>query len=105
MGRRGPWLAFAGRHDGDGGASTVLMTDSPANFSYPSQWFVRSTPYACLCPAPFFAAEHVIPAGGTLDLAYAVAIADGGLGPAACAGLAGLIAAADLPGGGPAVAG
>ena len=58
MGRRGEWLAFAGRHDGAGIASTVLFRDDPRNFSYPSQWFVRSGVYACVCPAPFFEEEH-----------------------------------------------
>jgi hypothetical protein len=97
MGWRGPWLAFAGRHDGHSRASTVLMADSPGNFSYPSQWFVRSQPFACVCPAPFFAAEHTIASGDTLNLSYAVAIADGDLGVAACQDLAGRIKAAGLP--------
>lgn len=93
MGWRGPWLAFAGRHDGDGGQSTVLMMDLPGNFSYPSQWFVRSQPYACLCPAPFFSAEHTVGSGEELALHYLVAIADGGLGPAGCQTLAGQLSA------------
>jgi len=99
MGWRGPWLAFAGRHDGPGGASTVLMADSPGNFSYPSQWFVRSQPYACLCPAPFFSEEHTVGGGEALTLGYLVAIADGGLGQAECRSLAGRLSAHDVPAG------
>jgi Methane oxygenase PmoA len=96
MGTRGPWLAFAGRHDGHGRASTLVFRDSPANFSYPSQWFVRATPYACVCPAPFFDKEHTFAAGAALTLRYDIAIADGDLDPAACARLAERAAARDL---------
>lgn len=89
MGRRGQWLAFAGQHDGHGRWSTLVFRDSPQNFSHPSQWFVRSTPYACLCPAPFFAAEYRLGAGASLTLRYDIAVADGELDQAACARLAG----------------
>jgi hypothetical protein len=98
MGWSGPWMAFAGRHDDRGGASTVLFRDGPGNFSYPSQWFVRSTPYACLCPAPFFSQEHIMADGDSLILRYDVAIADGDLAAAACGALAGLMGASDVLG-------
>ena len=88
MGRRGPWLGFAGRHDESGRWSTLIFRDAPRNFSHPSQWFVRSTPFACLCPAPFFAAGYRLGAGASLTLRYDVAVADGELDPAACARLA-----------------
>jgi hypothetical protein len=88
MGRRGQWLAYAGRHDEHGRWSTLIFRDAPQNFSHPSQWFVRSTPFACLCPAPFFAAEYRLGAGASLTLRYDVAVADGELDPAACARLA-----------------
>jgi len=96
MGTRGPWLAFAGRHDGHGRSSTLVFRDDPANFSYPSQWFVRSTPFAAVCPAPFFDTVHVFAAGAALTLRYDIAVADGSLDPAACARLAERAAAADL---------
>jgi len=96
MGTRGSWLAFAGRHDGHGRTSTLVFRDAPANFSYPSQWFVRSTPFAAVCPAPFFDAVHTFPAGAALTLRYDIAVADGSLDPAACAGLAERAAARDL---------
>ncbi|MBO0772015.1 MAG: PmoA family protein [Actinobacteria bacterium] len=99
MGWRGPWLGFAGRHDEHGRASTVLFADDPGNFSYPSQWFVRSLPYACLCPAPFFSAEHMIGDGQELTLRYAVAIADGDLTGGECGKLAGRMDAMALLGG------
>ena len=96
MGTRGPWLAFTGRHDGRGGGATLVFRDAPANFSYPSQWFVRSTPFACVCPAPFFDTEHVFAADASLTLRYDIAIADGELAPAACAALAARAGADDL---------
>ena len=96
MGGRGPWLGFAGRHDGHGGASTLVFCDSPGNFSYPSQWFVRSTPFACVCPAPFFDTEFTFAAGASLTLRYDIAVADGALDPGQCARLAGRAAAEDL---------
>jgi hypothetical protein len=86
MGWRGPWLAFVGRHDEHGRTSSLLFRDSPENFSYPSHWFVRSTPFACVCPAPFFSAEYPLAAGESLTLSYHIVIADGALdGPAAAA--------------------
>jgi hypothetical protein len=96
MGTRAPWLAFVGRHDGHGGASTLVFRDSPRNFSYPSQWFVRSTPFAAVCPAPFFDTECTVGEGAALTLRYDIAIADGALDPAACARLAERAAARDL---------
>ena len=96
MGTRGPWLAFTGRHDEHGRSSTLVFGDSPANFSYPSQWFVRSTPFAAVCPAPFFDTEFPFAPDEALTLRYDIAIADGSLDPAACARLAELAAARDL---------
>jgi hypothetical protein len=98
MGRRAPWLAFAGQHDGQppsraarsSGWSTLVFTDSPANFSHPSQWFVRSTPFAAVCPAPFFSARYTLPAGQALTLRHDVVIADGEHDAPGCARLAGL---------------
>jgi hypothetical protein len=100
MGSRAPWLGFAGRHDGRGGASTLVFRDAPGNFSYPSQWFVRSTPFAAVCPAPFFDTTRALAAGDSLTLRYDVAVADGELGPAGCAALAARAAADDLIAGG-----
>jgi hypothetical protein len=77
MGTRAPWLAFRGRHDGSGRPSTLVFVDAPTNPGHPVEWFVRSTPFACVCPAPFFSAEVPVAAGETLTLTYGVAIADG----------------------------
>ncbi len=96
MGVRGPWLAFAGRHDGRDGAATVLFRDAPGNFSYPSQWFVRSTPFAAICPAPFFDTEYTLAADGTLTLRYDIVIAVGAAGRVRCGLLAARAAAANL---------
>jgi hypothetical protein len=96
MGSRAPWLGFTGQHDGHGRRSTLVFRDAAANFSHPSQWFVRSTPYACLCPAPFFDTEYTFRAGTSLALRYDVAVADGELGTDGCAALAAGAAANDL---------
>jgi hypothetical protein len=93
MGWRGPWLGYTGRHDGHGRASTLVFCDHPGNFSAPSQWFVRTGMYACVCPAPFFSEEYPLEAGQTLELGYDVLVADGTLDAARCAELAGQAAA------------
>jgi len=81
MGTRAPWLAYQGRHDGHGRTSTLVFVDAPTNPGHPVEWFVRATPFACVCPAPFFSAEVPVPAGETLNLTYGVAIADGDRDP------------------------
>ena len=86
MGERSPWMAFAGRHDEDR-ASTVLFRDAPANFGHPTMWFVRSEPFACLCPAPFFGAEFMLADGQSLTLRYDVALAGRELSAGGCAEL------------------
>jgi hypothetical protein len=77
MGIRAPWLAFRGRHDGHGRTSTLVFVDAPTNPGHPVEWFVRSTPFACVCPAPFFSATVPVAPQETLTLTYAVVIADG----------------------------
>jgi Methane oxygenase PmoA len=72
MGWRGPRLAFATP------AATLMFRD-PGNPGSPCRWFVRSTPYACVCPAPFYADVVPVPAAGELTLRYQVVVADGEL--------------------------
>jgi hypothetical protein len=69
MGRRGPWLGFATP------AATLVFRDSPANPGFPCRWFVRSTPYACAGPAPFFASVVPVAAGAGLTFGYEVVVA------------------------------
>lgn len=97
MGSRAPWLAFAGRHDKDR-ASTLVFRDAPSNVGHPTMWFVRTEPFACLCPAPFFAAEFMLADGQSLHLRYDVAVADGELSAARCAELVSEMEASDLLG-------
>ena len=101
MGRRGPWLGFVGQHstgqhDGTGGASTLVFRDHPENPRHPVQWFVRSTPFACVGPAPFFDTEYVFGAGAWLTLRYDIVIADGALDVDECAAFAERAAGKDL---------
>jgi len=77
MGKAAPWLAFVGRHDGSADSSTLVFVDRPGNPRYPTKWFVRTEPYACVSFAFSFDEELVLEPGETLDLAYRIGIADG----------------------------
>jgi hypothetical protein len=78
MGVRAPWVAFTGVHDGHGRSSTLVFVDAAGNEDGGHvRWFVRSTPYACVCPAPFFDTEVALEDGQTLVRRYAVVVADG----------------------------
>jgi hypothetical protein len=81
MGRRGPWLAFAAPAGaataGASPAATLTFRDAPTNPGYPGRWFVRSAPYACVCPAPFFGAVVPVAAAAELTLSYEVVVACG----------------------------
>lgn len=81
MGRRAPWLAFAGTHDGVDARSTLVFVDHPANPRYPNAWFVRSTPIPAVSFAFMFSEVYTLAAGDRLDLAYDVVVADGALDP------------------------
>ncbi|MEV7134063.1 PmoA family protein [Arthrobacter sp. NPDC093128] len=76
-GRRGPWLAFVGQHDGTGNLSTVVMVDDARNEQHPPEWFTRTEPFACMGPAPFFSAEVPFTNGATLTNRYSFVAADG----------------------------
>ncbi|MEU8657792.1 PmoA family protein [Actinoplanes philippinensis] len=89
-GRRGPWLAFRGRHDGVDRSSTVVVVDDTANPHHPPQWFARTEEFACLNPAPFFSEELDLAAGDSVTFRYAVVIADGDHGDAGTEKLAAL---------------
>lgn len=77
MGQATPWLAFIGRHDGSGDASTLIFVDHPANPRYPTKWFVRTTPYACASFAFAFDEVLVLPPGESLRFRYRLILADG----------------------------
>ena len=77
-GRRGEWMAFAGRHDGDDARSLVLLLDHRDNPNHPPRWFLRSERFACLNPAPFFSEELVLTDGDTVRFRYGAGVADGG---------------------------
>jgi hypothetical protein len=81
MGSRGPWLAYATP------VATLIFRDSPANPGFPCRWFVRTSPYACVCPAPFFAAEVPVPAAAELTYRYEVVVAAGEFDIGACEAL------------------
>lgn len=76
-GTRGEWAGFSGRHDEEDAASTVVFLDRTPEQGLDTKWFARSEPFACLNPAPFFDRVREIGDGETIELRYAVAIADG----------------------------
>jgi Methane oxygenase PmoA len=84
MGVRAPWLAFRGQHDDHGRFSTLVFVAD----GEPVKWFVRSTPFAAVCPAPFFDTEVPLAPGGSLSYRYTVVIADGAPDPEALVELA-----------------
>lgn len=84
MGVRAPWLGFRGQHDDHGDFSTLVFV-APEE----PKWFVRSQPFAAVCPAPFFDREVSVGAGQALSYSYAVVIADGAPDPAALAAVVG----------------
>ncbi|MDS1272409.1 PmoA family protein [Lipingzhangella sp. LS1_29] len=88
MGTRAEWMAFAGRHDGSDRSSTLVFVDAPDNPGHPTQWFVRSEMFACVCPAPFFSEIVPAPPGTPLRYRYAVVVADGDRGTTGAAQLA-----------------
>lgn len=79
MGQPAAWLAYVGRHDESGAASTLVFVDQPGNPRYPNKWFVRTDPFAVVSCSFMFDEEYPLPAGQTLALDYAIVIADGAL--------------------------
>jgi hypothetical protein len=77
MGQRAAWLAFVGAHDGNAEYSTLVFSDDPANPCFPTQWFVRNDPYACVSFAFAFDAEYALEPAAALDLRHHILIADG----------------------------
>lgn len=77
MGHAAPWLAYVGRHDGTARASTIVFLDQPSNPRYPTKWFVRNDPYACVSCAFMFDEELTLAPEEALALQYRVVIADG----------------------------
>ena len=86
MGVRAPWLAFSGKHDGDGGASTMVFVDAPSN-TYTggeehTEWFVRTGIFAVISASPFFSQETDFEPDQTLEYKYGLMVADGDRGVA-----------------------
>jgi hypothetical protein len=77
MGVSMPWIAYRGTHDAVDDQSSLLFVDDPANPRYPTLWFVRSAPYACVSYAFMFDESYSLAAGDTLALRYHMAIFDG----------------------------
>ena len=70
MGQSAAWLAYSGGHDGSLHQSTIVFYDQPANPRFPTKWFVRNDPYACLSCSFMFDEEYELPPQQKLVLAY-----------------------------------
>jgi hypothetical protein len=89
MGRRCTWMGFVGKHDGADATSTVVFADTrPDAETRPDQWFVRSEPFACIAPAPFFSEVVTVEPGAALDFSYTFTVADAECDPQRAAGIA-----------------
>ncbi|HLI70017.1 MAG TPA: PmoA family protein [Ktedonobacteraceae bacterium] len=77
MGQASPWLAFIGKHDGNGEQSTLLFIDQPGNPRFPNKWFVRNDPYACVSYSFMFDETYTLLPNETLALAYRVVLGCG----------------------------
>jgi hypothetical protein len=77
MGRSSPWLAYSGAHDGSGDRSTLVFIDHPDNPRYPTKWFVRNDPYACVSASFMFDEEYMLEPGATLTLRYRLLLGNG----------------------------
>lgn len=77
MGSASSWLAYSGRHDGTGNRSTLLFLDHPDNPRYPTKWFVRRDPFACVSFAFSFDEEYPLAPGQALALQHRLVICDG----------------------------
>jgi hypothetical protein len=72
MGSTADWMAYSTPD------ATVVMVDDAANPRHPTPWFVRTSEYPGLCPAPFFSTVLPVPADAGVRFRYAVVVADGG---------------------------
>ena len=77
MGQHSPWLAYVGRHDENGRASTLVFVDQPGNPGYPNKWFVRCQEYAGASFAFLFDEELLLAPDDELLLSYRIVVADG----------------------------
>jgi Methane oxygenase PmoA len=77
MGKASPWLAFTGWHDGSGEQSTLLFIDQPSNPRFPTKWFVRNDPYACVSCSFMFDEAYTLQPNERVVLAYRIVLGSG----------------------------
>ena len=75
-----------------------MFVDQTSEQDFDTKWFVRSEPFACINPAPFFDRVRVVAADETIELRHVVAIADGASDASRMSAIAG--AAGDAEAGG-----
>jgi hypothetical protein len=77
MGKASPWLAFTGWHDGNDEQSTLLFIDQPSNPRFPTKWFVRNSPYACVSCSFMFDEAYTLQPNEAVVLAYRIVLGSG----------------------------
>jgi len=74
MGKRARWLAFTGRLEG-GRRAMLLFRDCEGNPRYPTEWFVRNEPFACVSFAFAFSEPLTLAVGDELELRHEIVVA------------------------------
>jgi len=79
MGSRAQWLSFTGHHEG-GGVSTLIFIDDRKNPRHPTEWFVRTSPIACVSPAFAFSDRLTLSPADEVTFRHALVLVAGDLG-------------------------
>jgi hypothetical protein len=89
MGSTGEWLAVTGDHDEVDGGGTVLFFAGRSSAPVPIKWFVRTRPFAGICPSPAFDREFCLASDDSWELRHRVVFVDRRCDPDSVAELAG----------------
>ena len=68
------WVAYSGKHDVTNRASTLIFVDNPTNPRYPTKWWGRDDPYACVSSSFVYDEPFVFEPQDELALQYRVLI-------------------------------
>ena len=71
------WVAFSGKHDGSNRASTIIFIDDLQNLRYPTKWWGRDDPYACISSSFVYDEPYIFEPEQKLALKYHVLVCTG----------------------------
>jgi hypothetical protein len=71
------WVAYSGKHDGSNRASTIIFVDDAQNQRYPTKWWGRDEPYACISSSFVYDEPFIFKPGQELALKYRVLLCNG----------------------------